>query len=171
MTIDLSTLIGITISVLANFLTAAGLVITYIQLRRSDSEAREEEVERMTRIEVHVETLWDFHIRRSMVEATNRGLGTLNSPFVMTEDAMSMGESLKDDLLDWYADYVTKVPNSNDRDLFIEIERVFGERLIREMCMPNKIQEGTCILIAIALMKGENKLDFPSVVVPREPGP
>jgi hypothetical protein len=167
MNIDLSTLLTIVISVVGNLIVAGGLITTIIQIRRSDAADREKEVERMTRIEVHVETLWDFHIRRSMVEATSKGIGSLNSPFVLNGDkAHDIGGGLKEDLLAWYETLETK-DSMNDRDLFIAVEGAFGERLIREMCIPHNIQEGTCVLIAIALIKGENKLEFPSAVTPR----
>jgi hypothetical protein len=171
--VDTNVAINIAVAVIGNIITAAGLIFTLVQMRRGDAEAKEKDIERMTRIEVHVETLWDFHIRRSMVEATNKGIGTLNSPFIMNEDAAhEIGGNLKDELLAWYHDLPDK-DSINERDLFIRIEGAFGDRLIRDMCIPHGIQEGTCILIAIALIKGESGvgLEFPSVISSRTPEP
>jgi hypothetical protein len=170
--VDTNVAINIAVAVIGNIITAAGLIFTLIQMRRGDAEAKEKDIERMTRLEVHVETLWDFHIRRSMVEATNKGLGTLNSPFILTDEAREMGSVLKDDLLKWY-NALPDRDTLNERDLFIKIEGAFGERLIKEMCIPYGVLEGTCILISIALIKGESGvgLEFPSVISSRTPEP
>jgi hypothetical protein len=165
--IDISTLVGITVTIVANLLTIIGLIISFIQIKRAENETRQKEAERLTRIEVHVETLWDFHIKRSMVEATTKGVGSMNSPFQVTPDSLTLASGLKEELLNWYKD---NYPESvGDRELFIAVGRAFGERLIKEVAIPYNLQEGSCILIAMALIKGElsenndNRLNFPSI--------
>jgi hypothetical protein len=63
------------------------------------------------------------------------------------------------DLRAWYRGEGTQLP---DRELFLKIEECFGDRLVREVCIPRKVYALSCILAAIELIKepeGEHDRD------------
>jgi hypothetical protein len=106
---------------------------------------------RLARIEFKTDTVWDFLMRRAMSEAVNKGLGTLNSPLIITEDTQKWYNDMLSELQLFYNNSGYKL---NDRDLFIEVEHRFGERLLKEVCIPKELDVGACILGAIAVLKG-----------------
>jgi len=106
---------------------------------------------KISKIEVKVETLWDFVMRRTKTEALAKGLGDFNSPFKATEQSKDwFSEELKRDIRDSYNSKWCKL---SDRELFFEIEKEFGERICQEVCIPNKL-DGSCIWVAIDIAKG-----------------
>jgi hypothetical protein len=146
------------IAILGNAITAGTILVAFVQIRRGDADKREVEIAKMARIEDRVETLWNFHIRRGMVEAVHKGVADMNSPIEMRDDSLKVVEGLREDLLDWYEKLGR--PDITNRDLFIEIEKHFGDRLLFEVCKPYGFKEGTCILLCIAVIRGNNKIEF-----------
>src|ERR1022692_481781 len=100
----------------------------------------------MTTIEVKVDTMWDFTLRRARSEAVNNGYATINSPLVFSDEARGWLEPFASLLRDLYVsmgDHVT------DTDLAVEIERIFGVRLLNEICIPHHMYMGACLLLAM----------------------
>lgn len=104
---------------------------------------------RLARIEFKSDVVWDFLMKRAMMEAVNKGLGTMNSPLIITEETKNLYDNMLEELKLFYNLEGFKL---NDRDLFIEIEHRFGDRLLK--CVSNTSDIGACILGAIAAIKG-----------------
>ncbi len=109
-------------------------------------------------ISVKTDTLWDFQLRRGAVEAKRRGFGEQNSPLVLNKTARVLMRSMEADLRSYYA---TLDPSMHIRELSACIERVFGDRLVREICIPADIDQGACLLMAVAAATGSWVLDLP----------
>ena len=105
---------------------------------------------RMGQIELKVDTLWDFQLRRGISEAVQKGAATVNSPVTITDEARKWMSSLAVELRAFYR---TLGRTLSDRDLAIEIERRFGERLVKEVCIPRGIFEAACLVIAVHVAK------------------
>jgi hypothetical protein len=45
------------------------------------------------------------------------------------------------------------VKDPTERELFIEVERLFGNKLISYICIPFNVQTGACITLAIEIMR------------------
>lgn len=106
------------------------------------------------KLELKVNTLWDFLMNRSLAQGLDHGIITMNSPISATENTEAFLEPLMPEIMEFYK---TKGKTLDDRDLFIEIEKLFGDRICREICIPQGTHQGACILAAIAAAKKREK--------------
>ena len=102
-------------------------------------------------IQVKVDTMWEFSLRRGKVEAVVQGFATSNSPIVFTARATMMIAPLASDLRQIYA----QLEPITDAELAAEIERRLGARLLSEVCMPHRMYMGACLVLSVAAAKGE----------------
>lgn len=105
-------------------------------------------------LELKVNTLWDFLMRRSIASGVDNGVVTMNSPIKSTR---SMDELLEPFAKDFAELYKNIGCHLNERDLFIEFEKSFGDRIMREICIPYKIHQGAAIFAAIDVAKKRYK--------------
>ena len=105
---------------------------------------------KIARMEVKVDTLWDFQMRRALSESIQKGVATLNSPLTVTPEAKAWMHELAAKLRDFYAKLGHRM---TDRELAIEIERRFGDEILHKVCIPNGLYEGACLIIAMEIAK------------------
>lgn len=105
---------------------------------------------RLARLELKVDTMWDFVMRRALAEGVAKGIGTLNSPFLLVDEAKVWFEPLRDDLHKFYRERGFRL---SDKEMFQAIEREFGARLLVDICIPHKLYAGACVLAAIEVAK------------------
>lgn len=139
---------GILVSILG---TAAGWMTLMLSSR-----------ERFAKLEVKVDTLWGFHMRTGANEVITRGIGTMNSPVVIGDEAKAWLRELKFELQKFYRGLGRH--NLTDSELCLEIERRFGKQLMEKVCIPHQLQQGACLLIALAVARETPSNDRPSVV-------
>lgn len=112
---------------------------------------------RLAKMEERVDTLWQFQMRRAMSEVVEKGLGTMNSPLQFTADVMAYLLPIKDDLVKaWHE----KLSLLDDAGALLEIEREFGERLFKFVCIPCKLTHGACLILALAVASQRQKVDL-----------
>lgn len=116
---------------------------------------------RFAKIELKVDTIWDFHMRRAMSEAAQRGFGSLNSPFTIDTKAQEWFASLANQLRDFHARLGRRL---SDSELALEIERHYGTQILKEVCIPNGLSQGACLLIAAAVAKQDGQFEVPDQV-------
>lgn len=109
---------------------------------------------RLAKVELMATTMWDFQVRRSKAEALQKGFAEMNSPFRMKPETLHYLDPIKADLQNLYHQKDWK----NDAELALAIEKEYGEKLETLVCMPARIYQGTCLLMAIAVAKGETEL-------------
>ncbi len=102
------------------------------------------------------ETMADFQLRRGMEEAVAKKLGTMNSPLTFFPDALAKLEPLKWQLQALYRRH-SKMP---DKMLVWEIEYELGDALLRYVCLPMDLSEGSCLLMALCVAKGTDQIDI-----------
>lgn len=107
-------------------------------------------VSKHSKIEVKVDTIWDFLMRRAIAAGLENNVLSMNSPVVATAKGEAMLEPVKEDLLKFYQEVGAKL---NVRDLFMELERKFGDRFMKDVCIPHGISQGACLLAAIDIMR------------------
>lgn len=107
---------------------------------------------KFARLTLQVETMWSFLVRRGQAEAVRSGIATLNSPIVMGEEAKGWMAHMASELRELRIKLGTKI---NDEQLAFEIEKVFGERILKEVCIPHGLMLGACLQIAVAVAKEE----------------
>ena len=108
--------------------------------------------QRLGDTEHRIDALWDFTLRRGMAEALQKGVATMNSPVKVTDAARQLLSGIADELQDFYEQSGKGLSRPR---LAALIAARWGPRLFKEVCMPHNIDEGTCLLIAIAVARGE----------------
>jgi hypothetical protein len=106
---------------------------------------------RITSLQVKVDTIWSFLMKRALSEALVQGVATHNSPVQVTDEAKRWMGDLIPSIREFYA----KLGRSNitDAELALEIERRFGDRILNEVCIPHGLFMGSCLLIALQAVK------------------
>jgi hypothetical protein len=142
--------LGVLFSILVS---VTGALVSYRAGQEMDGE-------RIAKIEVKVETLWDFLFRRSVSEAVVRGLAEVNSPLNVPASVRCLFDPLKDDLRVVYSEM--SVPGVTVRDLLARIDAKLGNRILSEVAIPNGMTHDACLLIAVAIASGDGPFELPS---------
>jgi tetrahydromethanopterin S-methyltransferase subunit G len=98
------------------------------------------------RISMMVDTMWDFQIRRAQTELIKKGLGEINSTFKVSKEAKLWMAPLVGPIRDFYQRIGRQL---SERELYVEIEQRFGDRILKEVCIPHGLDQGACLLIAV----------------------
>ena len=100
---------------------------------------------RLAKIEVKVETLWAFQMRRGAAEAVTNNMATLNSPLNFRADVLATLNPMKERLQLFAREHqgVTEV------EFFMLLERAFGDELVKRFCIPLKVNQGACLLASM----------------------
>ena len=106
---------------------------------------------KITSLQVKVDTIWGFLMKRAMSEALAMGVATHNSPIKVTDEAKAWMKDLVPPIRAFYANLGRR--NITDAELAMEIERRFGERIFNEVCIPHGLYMGACLLIAVQAAK------------------
>jgi len=112
---------------------------------------------KLTRIEVKVDTMWEFQRRRGISEAVRGGWGEFNSPFVPSPKAVALLKPLAPHLK---ATYNERRHEWSDIDLMVAIERRFGDRIVKDVCIPTGLHDAACLAIAVEIAKGSVPIDI-----------
>ena len=114
---------------------------------------------RVAALELKVDTMWGFQMRRSMSEVATTGIGKMNSPLQFSDEAVERLEPIRDELVSWYK---TRPPHERrgDASLLIGIEQEFGDRLLNMICIPCGLSYGACLLVALFVAKGSTDLNL-----------
>jgi len=112
---------------------------------------------RFAKLELKVDTMWGFQMRRAMSEVVDKGIGTMNSPLIFNDDARKRLEPLKDDLISFYQKLPPATP---DGEVLLAIEKDFGDDLLDRVCIPCGLSHGACLLLAMAIAKQTDILEL-----------
>jgi hypothetical protein len=115
--------------------------------------------ERLTRVELHTNTLWEFALRRGAAEAIQKGVATVNSPVRLRAEAIEWMAALAIPLREAYE---TRWKGLDDIGLCVAIENEFGAQITVEVCIPHQVTNAACLLIACAVAKGETFVSGPA---------
>lgn len=100
---------------------------------------------RMARLEVKVETMWAFQMRRGAAEAVTNQIATLNSPLSFRADALEALSPMKERL----ALFAQEHNGASEVEFFWMLERAFGDELVKRFCIPFNVSQGACLLAAM----------------------
>jgi len=110
---------------------------------------------KMATLSVKVDTMWSFTMKRAISEAVNNDLMKLNSPIEITSKGFSYIQPMAQELWDYYQNKLGKL---SDEDLALDLERNFGERLLKEVCIPNDMLYGECVMLAVEAVRKHGDL-------------
>ena len=102
-------------------------------------------------MEVKIDTVWKFLMKRALSEALVQGVATRNSPVRVTDEAKRWMRDLLPAIREFYATLGRQ--NITDEELALEIEGRFGDLILHEVCIPHGLYMGACLLIAIQAVK------------------
>ncbi len=106
---------------------------------------------RFLSFEFKLDALWDYNIRRARSETLYKGFGKEESPLVINDDIKKIYERYLPELKTYYEKISGHLLTY--KELFILIDQEFGERFVREVCVPYNMASGACIDIACTLCK------------------
>jgi len=128
-------------------------------LLRDLNDAKVASAAKISALETKVDTMWAFQMRRAVSEAVTSGVGNMNSPLIFAESAIQAMEPFKARLVN----FGKRIPeNTTDARVLLEIEREFGEELLKDVCVPFKLSHGACLLLAYQVAMGRSDIDFNS---------
>lgn len=110
---------------------------------------------KITKLEVKVDTIWSMFLKRGVVEGVTNSLLSVNSPIRLINNSGKLLESMAGELREFHE---KNCKGKSEADTALAIEKEFGSRLVKEICIPNKISFGVCILIAVAIAKNVETL-------------
>lgn len=108
----------------------------------------------VAKIQVKVDTVWDFLVRRAFAEAVNKGIGEMRSPMVVKQEPKEGLKEIAGELKSWYNSMKVK---PSDSDLALEIERRWGKWIVENFCILHNYTQGECLAVAMSLAKGEGE--------------
>lgn len=108
----------------------------------------------MSATETKLNVVWGFLMNRAIGEAVQKNIATFNSPVVISDEAKKWMAGIAEELKVFYARLGRRM---SEWELAMEIERLYGERILKEVCIPNSLSQGACLLIAIEVAKEINK--------------
>lgn len=113
---------------------------------------------RLAHLNQRVDLIWDFLMRRALSEGLAKGLVIQNSPLRVIDDK---ARAAYEPLLGRLRVFGEKTGRRmTERELFIELEKRFGEEMSRTVCPALELSAGACLHVAAALMREE--LEKPS---------
>ena len=107
--------------------------------------------DRLERLQKNQDAMWTFQMQRGKSAGLNDGLLVMNSPPVPVPEAIEWFEPLKSDLAAFYREFGTR--GMTDEQLMLEIQKKFGAVIVDMICTPRKLNEGTCLIIALYVAK------------------
>jgi hypothetical protein len=110
---------------------------------------------KLTRLEVKVETMWGMLLKRAIVEGVSQSLMEVHSPVRLINNSGEMLIHMADEIREFYK---KNCQGMSESAAALAIEKEFGSRLVTEVCIPNNISFGICLIIALSVAKGDESL-------------
>ena len=103
--------------------------------------------------DLKIDTIWDFHIRRATSEFSEKRIGTISDIITAFPEFKEKLDPIKDKLVDFWE---RKGKNLKNAEALLEIERHFGDDLLKLVCIPCGLKAGACLLLALDVAKDKN---------------
>lgn len=146
---------------LAAFVGVLGVSAVMLMLVQRLTEIRVRQEEMASDIQELKESqhaFWTALFSRGKVAAVNKGLGKMQSPFVITQAARAMfPERLVDDLKGLY-ESVQKPIEDHALAMLIERHTDLRDRIIHDVCLKNGVDTFECLAIAVEIAKSSEVL-------------
>ncbi len=111
---------------------------------------------RIAKLELKVDTIWEFIMRRALSEGVAKNVFKVNSPVRITSEASVWFAPIAEELRNFYNSFSNR---KSDGEMMLEIERKFGEQIAREICRPHNLVAGSCLRAALEVAKGNEPMN------------
>ena len=105
-------------------------------------------------LQLKVDTMWEFTLRRAKSEAVALGFATLNSPLLVKPETKHRMAAVLPALRDVYFNRGGK--KLSNSALALELERHHGDKILKEVCIPCGMFLGACLVIAVQILREED---------------
>lgn len=105
----------------------------------------------LEQIKERVDTMWVFQMRRGLSELEKKELGYVSSPIKLTDKANEAIAPLVPKLKEFYQ--AIGGPKMGVIELAVKIEQQFGELLSQTVCKHIGVNDGACLVLAIAQLR------------------
>lgn len=112
---------------------------------------------RLGELELKVDTMWAFQMRRAMSETVSTGLGSMNSPLIFSDFARHSLDPIEAELKELWRQTLQFM---DDAEALLEIERVYGDRLLTLVCVPCGLSHGACLLLAFSVASDKREIEL-----------
>ncbi len=112
---------------------------------------------RVDDLSLKTETMWLYQLRRGVSEGIEKGLLVKNSPTKITDKAKALYAALAPALQDFYQRSGVMM---TDAEMGLAIERMYGQKIVDEICIPNGLKAASCLVIAVAIAKGQDLVEI-----------
>ncbi len=102
-------------------------------------------------IKERVDTMWIFQMRRGLAELEKKALGYVSSPIHLTKAAIEAIAPMVPRLKEFYVSIGG--PKMGIIELAVKIEQVFGGEMSSTVCKQIGINDGACLVLAIAQLR------------------
>ena len=111
---------------------------------------------KLARVEVKVDTMWNFLVRRAEAELLGKGLGTRDSPLILTAEGKQQARAYLAGIAGDLQALGQQMGHClSDPELMLVIEGRFGAYLVEHVCVPLHLEKGACLYLALDVAKNE----------------
>ena len=109
-------------------------------------------VAKFAKLEVKVDTMWEFQLRRARIEGEREGVFTVNPHIRLSPRVREALGPMRNQLRQFYREQgqVLAFP-----DAMLALERTLGSELVDRVCRPLQVSEGSCLMAAIEYAREE----------------
>jgi len=90
--------------------------------------------------------MWAFQMRRAQSEMVKIGWGEAHSPVTITTAGLKAVEPFLDKFLPFYVTLLAKNPDISEAEMTLAFEHEFGDYILQQICIPNGLVSGSCLL-------------------------
>lgn len=108
---------------------------------------------RIGEMKIKVDTMWEHLLRKALADGINKGVLAMNSPVTVTPKATEVfkaNPNLTATLQKYYAEKGHKL---NEIELFMDIDTLFGDRIMKEISIDFGMHYGASLRAAMEIAK------------------
>ena len=114
---------------------------------------------RVGKVEGRSLVIWDFLMDRALVEAIKHNVVIPESHPRIRIDALGWMTKYSAIAKELHQLYDCMGRKLSDLELTLEIQRQFGKKILHDICIPNGLTQGECLIIALEVARGADDLE------------
>ncbi len=138
---------------LAAAAVGVSIVSLVLKLHRENMKMNTDAAAERAEIRVKVDALWQFQLDRAKMAAEHKGLGQTNSPFAITDETRRKVPTSLVVALHAFYKLLPATVQASDIELAVRIQKDFARQLVDDICKPQGIIDGECLLIAMDIAR------------------
>jgi len=151
--IEWITLAGVIISIILSIISCASIAyLAGVKITRLETQL-EFLREDFTELKGAMRAISDFLFRRGSVDTVLKGKATMNSPITIHDQYLGLFKELESDV----RKFAQSNPEWSNAELALQIDRRWGDFIVKNIGVPNGLSHDECIYIITKLARAEAK--------------